>query len=64
MFNRISIIQTDEGVKVVKATELVGYVENDVLFGIGKDGYAHEVGTINHTSEIIGKLEEWKEVGN
>lgn len=61
MFGRVNIIQTDDGIKVIKANELLGYVENDVLFGIGSDGYAHEVGTIQHTSEITGKLEAWRD---
>jgi hypothetical protein len=38
-----------------------GYVdESGSLFGIDGKGYANEIGPINHRTEIIGKLIEWR----
>jgi len=39
---------------------MVGYVENDTLYGIDRKGFAIEVCTINHRVEIAAKLIEWR----
>ena len=61
---RTNIIQTEDGLQVFSGNTLAGYVENEVLFGIGPDGYAHVICTVNHASEILGKLTEWQTLTN
>lgn len=39
--------------------KVIGYAKDDILYGIDKDGYAVEIGTVNHRVEIPTKLREW-----
>lgn len=42
-------------------TKMLAYVEDDILHGIDRDGYAVQIGTIGHRVEIIPKFEEWRD---
>lgn len=57
------ILPTASGCKVMHGNDQIAYVDHDVLYVIDADGYANEAGTINHKSEIIGKIEEWRNGG-
>lgn len=46
---------------MVNRSRLVGYVEDDTLTALDKAGYAVQVGPINHRTEIIGKLDAWRQ---
>lgn len=47
-------------INVMNGDKIAGYVEDDTLFGMDKDGYAVRVDSIAHRVEIIGKLENWR----
>lgn len=59
MFN---IIQRGERADIFLENIRVGYVENDVLYGMDRKGYAVEICVITHKSDINGKLTEWRKV--
>lgn len=44
--------------------ELRAYVEDETLFALDKDGYAVQIATIEHRSEIIEKWQNWLTGGN
>ncbi len=50
----------NDRIEILYGNDLAGYVENDVLFGIDKDGYSVEVARVNHRTEFIGKLVMWR----
>lgn len=56
----VKIIPDNDGCKIFSGNTVIGYVENETLFGFGKDGYAVEICRINNQAEIIGKLTEWR----
>lgn len=54
-------IYTRQGrIDVMSGNTLVGYVDNDQLYGIDSKGFADLVGSVNHRTEIIGKLKVWR----
>lgn len=54
-------IYTRQGrIDVMSGNTLVGYVDNDQLYGIDSKGFADLVGSVNHRTEIIGKLKAWR----
>lgn len=55
----VKIIPTQDGIKIFSENKIVGYVENDTLYGFDRDGYAIEVCRIDHDHEITGKFLEW-----
>lgn len=54
------LVTHENRINVMRENNVVAYVENDVLFAIDSNGYAEEIGVINHRVEIIGKLKIWK----
>lgn len=52
-----------ERIEAFEDNRLIGYVSDETLFAIDKDGYAHEVGPISHRVEIQGKLDKWRKNG-
>lgn len=58
----VKIIPDDNnGCKIFSGNKVIGYVENQTLFGFGNDGYAVEICRIDNQSEIVGKLNEWRQ---
>lgn len=46
--------------ELIGGNTLLGYVEDEKLFGIGADGYAVEIATsIEYPSEAIKELKKW-----
>lgn len=61
---KYQLVNADDRTNVIlDRTRLVGYVEDDTLTGIDAQGYAVRVGTVNHRSEIISKLDAWRNSG-
>jgi hypothetical protein len=58
--SKLRIFDRNGRIEVMDGGKLAGYVDGDILSAIDKDGYAVEVGPINHRVEIIGKLENWR----
>lgn len=57
----MKIIPDNERTKIFDDSNVVvGYVENETLYAIDRDGYAVPVGTINHPNEIAESLTEWR----
>ncbi|RUW55642.1 hypothetical protein EOA32_01075 [Mesorhizobium sp. M1A.F.Ca.ET.072.01.1.1] len=46
---------------MVNRSRVVGYVEDDTLTALDAQGYAVQIGAINHRAEIIGKLDAWRQ---
>lgn len=59
--SKLRLIDRNGRTEVIdSAGKLAGYVSEEMLYAIDKDGYAASVGAINHRVEIIGKLENWR----
>ena len=58
----VKVTPTQDGNRrnVYNGNVLIGYVENDTLYGIDADGYALPICTIEHENEIAGRLAEWQ----
>lgn len=59
--NTIKIVTRNARIEAFRSNQLIGYVENDELFAIDGSGYAEQIGTVGHRSEIAGKLIEWQQ---
>lgn len=57
---KIKVLSRNNRQECFIENHLVGYVENETLYGIDRKGFAVEITSINHRTEIIGKLEEWR----
>lgn len=54
----VKVIPTTDGTKLFSGNKVVGYVENDTLYGFDRQGYAVEIGPVEqHT--IVAKYNEW-----
>lgn len=56
------IIIRNERIEAYQNNELIGYVEDDTLYGM-RNGYAEPVGPVNHRVEIAAKLAIWRASG-
>lgn len=56
----VKIIQRNERLEVFDDNKVIGYVENNTLSGLDRDGYAVEICHIDNNSEIAGRLKEWQ----
>ena len=57
----MKIIPDIERIKIFDDNNcVVGYVEDETLYAIDRDGYAVPVGTISHQNEIEKTLTEWR----
>lgn len=56
----VKIIPNNDGCKIFSGNKVIGYVENETLYGFGNDGYAVEICRIDQQVEIAGKLTEWR----
>lgn len=58
------LVYRNDRIEIFVGNELRGYVEDDILFSIDKDGYAVQIATIEHRVEIIEKWKSWLTGGN
>lgn len=56
----VKIVPGNDRLNIYDGNVIVGYVEGETLFGIDKDGYAEEIGRIDHQNEIEQRLNEWR----
>lgn len=60
---KYTLVNQDKRINVmINRSRLVGYVEDNTLTALDAEGYAVQVGPINHRAEIIGKLDAWRAV--
>lgn len=59
MTNRPQLVTRNDRIELYVGNELRAYVENDILFSIGRDGYADRICEIEHRAEIIAKWESF-----
>lgn len=52
----IKIVTTAERIEAYERNKLIGFVQDDTLFTINSNGYSENIGSVNHRSEIAGKL--------
>lgn len=45
---------------VFNENTVIGYVEDDKLYGLDRDGYAVEVCHIDNNNEIAARMGEWR----
>jgi len=45
---------------VFNGNTVLGYVEDDKLYGFDRDGYAVEICHIDNNNEIAMRFEEWR----
>lgn len=55
----VKIITRDGRAEIFNENKVIGYVEENKLYGFDRDGYAVEICHIDNNHEIAGKLKEW-----
>ena len=56
----VKIINRDDRLMVFNGNTVLGYVEDDKLYGFDRDGYAVEICHIDNNNEIAMRFEEWR----
>lgn len=56
----VKIVPGNDRLTVFDGNKIVGYVENDILYGFDQSGFAVEIGRISHPNEIEEKLKQWR----
>lgn len=56
----VKILMRDGRFEIFNENKVVGYVEDNKLFGFDRDGYAEEICHIENNNEITTRFETWR----
>lgn len=56
----VKIVQRNERLEAFDGNKVIGYVEENKLYGLDRDGYAVEICHIDNNNEIETKLKAWQ----
>lgn len=55
----VKVLMRDGRFEIFNENKVVGYVEDNKLYGFGRDGYAVEICAIDNNNEITTRFEGW-----